>query len=87
MFTQDVEEPVRMWDHVAWQSAGLPETLGRVDVGELEPLKGISPRETRDKMVATMRQNGATREWAEQRTGAALKSWDRGVRGGSIKTK
>lgn len=84
---QEGSEDVRMWDHVAWQSAGLPETLGSVDVGELEPLKGISPRETRDKMIATMRQHGATREWAEQRTGAALKSWDRGVRGGSIKTK
>jgi len=87
MFKQNVDdEPTRLWDHVAWQSAGLPETLGSVDVGELDPLEGLSPRETRDQMIATMRQHGASREWAAKRTDTALRSWDRDVRGGSIKT-
>ena len=83
---READAELRPFAHVAWSA---PDVLGTVtyDVGELAERKGISPRDARDKMVRDMMDNGASREWAETRTNRALRTWDRGARGGSIKTR
>jgi len=81
------EAELQPFAHVAWDPEGLPDVVGTYSVGEMKPIEGISARDARDKMVQTMVQNGASKEWAESRTDTALRSWDRGVRGGSIKNR
>jgi hypothetical protein len=72
--------------HIAWDDGTMPAVAGTaLVVGEFAALKGISPREARDKMSRDMQDNGASREWAEARVKTAVRSWDRGQRDGSIK--
>jgi hypothetical protein len=59
-----------------------------VPLGEIRhSADSLSPRDTRDKMAADMVRNGASPEWAQQKASEAARSWDRGVRGGTIKTR
>lgn len=56
-----------------------------VSGGELNPVEGRSVRDTRDILHRDMLRDGASAEWAAERSARAVRNWDRGVRTGSIR--